>query len=70
MVAKQKDELLRLLQDYFIRSVGRDIDVNGVKIDNHAWKIFAEVLNQLGPPKHEDDWEKVRMMIVCPVSDK
>lgn len=59
MVGKQKDELLRLLQMYFIRNVGRAVDVNGINIDKKSWKIFAERLNEYGPPKHADDCEKV-----------
>lgn len=59
MVCKQKDELIRLLEMYFIRTVGKAVDVNGIKIDNESWKIFAEILNGCGPPKHVDEWEKV-----------
>lgn len=70
MVAKQKNELLRLLQEYFIRSIGRDYDVNGVTVDNCAWNMFATILNQLGPSKHEEDWKKVSVILICPFNEQ
>lgn len=64
MLGIQKDELVRLLQYHFIRTVGRYTSVSHIQIADETWGQFAEKLNYLGPSKNAEEWMKVRMTFV------
>ncbi|KAJ6639347.1 hypothetical protein Bhyg_12091 [Pseudolycoriella hygida] len=57
MVARQKEELVRLLQSFFIKKTGNCVNVSENDIDMEMWEIFASRLNLLGPQKSEVEWK-------------
>ncbi|KAJ6644673.1 hypothetical protein Bhyg_09642, partial [Pseudolycoriella hygida] len=53
----QKERLVELLENFFVRQVGRNYNVNGVEITKANWQSFADVLNSIGPPKYAHEWK-------------
>lgn len=48
-----------LLENFFIRKVGRNFEVHDIEIEKADWQSFADVLNSVGPPKDAHEWKTV-----------
>lgn len=59
MLLRQKEELIRLIQMYFVRKLGGWTNVSEKDLDSEVWMEFATKLNQLGPPKDAESWKTV-----------
>ncbi|KAJ6647873.1 hypothetical protein Bhyg_03096 [Pseudolycoriella hygida] len=53
----QKERLIQLVQNKFLKTVGRFDGANGVGIKKDMWEQFANELNTLGPPKSVKQWK-------------
>lgn len=56
----QKERLVQLVQNNFLKAVGRFAGVNGVFIKAQLWENIAKELNTLGPARSAEQWKTVR----------
>ncbi len=57
----QKERLVQLVQNNFLKAVGRFAGANGVSIKTHLWANIAKELNKLGPARTADQWKTVTL---------
>lgn len=55
----QKDRLLSLVQENFLKVVGRYTGPDGVEYKRKLWDRFANELNELGPVRTGEKWKTV-----------
>lgn len=55
----QKRNMVSLIENFFIRTVGHHSEVNFNDINPMNWQQIALILNTLGPPKSTDQWKNV-----------
>lgn len=55
----QKRNLVSLVQNFFIRSVGHYSNVNFDEINVAHWERMASILNSMGPSKTGRQWKNV-----------
>lgn len=55
----QKNNVVTLIENYFIRFHGCCINVNFQEIDSANWQRIASILNTMGPSKTKEEWKKV-----------
>lgn len=56
----QKERLLQLLENNFVKAVGRYCGTNGAAIKKNIWEGYADELNKLGPYRTATQWKSVR----------
>lgn len=55
----QKERLVQMIQNKFLKAFGRFAGVNGVHIKAQLWETIANELNTLGPPRTGEQWKTV-----------
>lgn len=66
----QKERLIQLIQNNFLKTVGRFSGLNGVELKRKLWGTYARELNTLGPSKTVEQWKNVRSNNVKPNSNE
>lgn len=62
MLGSQKERLVYLVQNFFIRSVGYYENVGNIPIDMRTWEVFSNDLNSAGSIKSPYEWKNVRQI--------
>lgn len=55
----QKTNMVSLVQNFFVRSIGHSSNVNFDEINPSNWDRIASILNSLGPSKTGPQWKSV-----------
>lgn len=59
----QKERLVQLVHNNFLKVVGRFAGANGVAIKAQLWQNITKELNTLGPPRTAEQWKTVKFYI-------
>lgn len=57
----QKERLVQLLHNNYLKLLGRFSGANGAEIKSRLWKEIAAELNSLGPARTVVGWKAVRL---------
>lgn len=55
----QKERLVQLVQNNFLKAMGRFAGAHGTQIKAQLWHTIANELNTLGPPRSAEQWKTV-----------
>lgn len=57
----QKERLVQLIQNHFLKAVGQFSGANGAHIKQRLWQDIPKELNTLGPSRTAEQWKTVRL---------